>query len=66
MPEQTYIVRFTRIDSKTDEYEFTTIVDAANLFNSFRGDDSGLYSRITFLEYDYTTRVESMILRLDF
>lgn len=66
MLEQTYIIRFTRIDGKTDEREFTTIVDAANLFNLFRGDDSGLYSRITFLEYDYTTRVESTILQLEF
>ncbi len=64
MRDTNYIVQFKRIDGKPDEeYIYPILDDAEYHFNLFYGDDSGLYKRVSLLEWigDTTTVVKEIV-----
>lgn len=60
-----YATRFIRADGKPmEEYPFRTEREATDYMLSFRDDDSGLYTRIEVIRWDFRSETEECIARI--
>lgn len=61
LPRYGYFVVFFGTDGERDEYQYTDLKSAEYHFNQFQNDESGLYTAIELIRYEWATRKEEIL-----
>lgn len=61
LPRYGYFVVFFGTDGERDEYQYTDLKSAKHHFNQYRFDDSGYYTAIELIRYEWATRKEEIL-----